>query len=52
MQAVVRGKLCFRTYILMKNCAILIQKTFRGYLRKKYFLIKKWKDYRRYILYD
>ena len=52
MQAVARGKLCFRTYTLMKNCAILIQKSFRRYLRKKYFLLKKWKDYRKYILYD
>jgi hypothetical protein len=52
MQALVRGKLAFRTYILLKNCAMLIQNAFRSYLKRKYFLIKKWKDYRKYIFYD
>lgn len=36
----------------MKGCAIVIQKAFRSYLKKKYFLIGKWKDYRRHIYYD
>jgi hypothetical protein len=52
MQAIVRGKLAHRTYKLMQNCAILVQRAFRRYLKKKFFLITKWKDYRRYIYYD
>lgn len=52
MQALVRGKLAFRSYYLTKNCAIVIQKAFRTYLRKKYFLIKKWRDYRKFIYSD
>lgn len=52
MQALLRGRLTFKTYTLLKNCTIVIQKAFRRYLRKKYFLIKKWRDYRKYIFYD
>lgn len=52
LQAIIRGKFAFRTYKIMKGCAIVIQKAFRSYLKKRYFLIGKWKDYRRYIYYD
>ena len=49
MQAVVRGKLVHRTYHVVKDAAIFIQKAFRRHLRKKYYLIRLWRDYRKNI---
>jgi len=49
MQAIVKGKLVHRAYNLSKQCAILIQRAYRRHLRKKYYLIKLWKDYRKKI---
>ena len=52
LQAVVRGKFTHRTFITMKRCAILIQRAFKRHLRKKYYLIKLWKEYRKNIYID
>lgn len=52
MQAVVRGKLVRRTYLVVKAAAIFIQKAFRRHLRKKYYLIRLWRDYRKLIYAD
>lgn len=52
LQAAVRGKFARRTYIIMKRCAILIQRAFRRHLRKKYYLIKLWREYRKNIYND
>ena len=49
MQAVVRGKFARRSLLLMRASAILIQKAFRRHLRKKYYLIRLWRDYRKNI---
>lgn len=49
MQAIVRGKFARRTFIIMKRCAILIQKAYRRHLKKKYYLIRLWRDYRKNI---
>ena len=49
MQAVVRGKLVHRTYHVVRDAAIFIQKAFRRHLRKKYYLIRLWRDYRKNI---
>lgn len=51
MQALLRGKFARRVYILMKASAIVIQRAFRRHLRKKYYLIRLWKKYRKNI-YD
>jgi hypothetical protein len=47
LQAVVRGKFVRRTFLLMREAAILIQKAYRRHLRKKYYLIRLWRDYRK-----
>lgn len=52
MQALVRGRLVRRTYITIKRAAIFIQKAYRRHLRKKYYLIRLWRDYRKNIYYD
>jgi len=49
MQAIVRGKFARRTFIIMKRYAILIQKAYRRHLKKKYYLIRLWRDYRKNI---
>ena len=49
LQSLVRGKLVHRTYNVVKNAAIFIQKAFRRHLRKKYYLIRLWRDYRKNI---
>jgi hypothetical protein len=49
LQSYVRRKFCMRSFFLAKSSAILIQRNYRSYLRKKYFLIKKWKSYRKLI---
>jgi hypothetical protein len=49
MQAIVRGKFARRSFLLMKASAIVIQSAFRRYLRKKYYLIRLWRDYRKNI---
>jgi len=49
MQAVIRGKLTFRTYHNVRQAAIFIQKAFRRHLKKKYYLIRLWRDYRKNI---
>jgi hypothetical protein len=36
----------------MKKCTILIQRAFRRHLRKKYYLIKLWREYRKNIYND
>jgi len=51
MQALLRGKFVRRVFILMKASAIIIQRAFRRHLRKKYYLIRLWKKYRKTI-YD
>ena len=52
MQALVRGKFTKRSYLLMKSCAIVIQRAFRRFLKKKYYLIKLWRNYRKNIYVD
>jgi hypothetical protein len=49
LQAAVRGKLVHRTFHVVKNAAIFIQKAYRRHLKKKYYLIRLWKDYRKNI---
>lgn len=49
MQAIVRGKFTRTAFLLMKTCSILIQRAFRRHLRKKYYLIRLWRDYRKNI---
>lgn len=43
MQAMVRGRLVRRTYLVVKRAAIFIQKAFRRHLRKKYYLVRLWR---------
>jgi hypothetical protein len=52
MQAIVRGKFARRTLLVVKASAILIQKAFRRHLRRKYFLIRLWRDYRKNIYHE
>lgn len=52
MQALVRGRLVRRTYQLVKRAAIFIQKAYRRHLRKKYYLIRLWREYRKLIYTD
>jgi hypothetical protein len=49
MQAIVRGKFSRRAFLLMRASAILIQKAYRRHLKKKYYLIRLWRDYRKNI---
>lgn len=49
MQAIMRGKLTFRTYQNVRKAAIFIQKAFRRHLKKKYYLIRLWRDFRKNI---
>lgn len=52
MQAIVKGRLVYNSYRLIKKSVIIIQKQFRNYLKRKYFLISRWLDYKKYIYYD
>ena len=49
IQALARGKLVRRSYLTVKKAAIFIQKSFRRHLRKKYYLIRLWREYRKHI---
>ena len=49
MQAIVRGRYARRAFLTMRDAATVIQKAFRRHLRKKYYLIRLWKDYRKNI---
>ena len=49
MQALARGKFAHRAYNISRQCAILIQRAFRRHLKKKYYLIALWREYRKHI---
>lgn len=46
MQAVVRGRYLRKVYTKVKECTLLIQKTYRRHLKKKFYLDRAWRDYK------
>jgi len=52
MQALARGRSARKMFLLMRKSASIIQKAYRRHLRKKYYLSRLWKDYRKNIYYE